>query len=85
MIIKIIFSDFSTIVLQSQNTILSKELKMADDDDQASRILERYKGSYEVMDESETIKDECRIDLRKKKQSQTKKMLKAFGGKQKGY
>jgi len=85
MVIKIIFSDFSTMVLQSQNTALSKELKTADDDDQASEILERYKGSYEVLDESDMIKDDCRIDLRKKKQSQTKKMLKAFGNRQKGY
>lgn len=85
MVIKIIFSDFSTVVLKSRNSDLSKELKSADNDNQANKILDKYKESYEVIDESDGVKDECMIDLRKKKQSQTKKMLKAFGGKHKGY
>lgn len=81
MIIKIIFSDNSTTVIECTNTTMAKALKKVQDDDEANAIIGRYHGEYTIGDESDAKKAATTVDLRKKKRSNDKQRSKAYGEK----
>jgi len=81
MIIKIIFSDNSTMVIQSANTAMTKALKKARDDDEANEIIGEYQGDYVICDESDAGKAAASVDLRRKKISNEKQRSKSYGEK----
>jgi len=81
MITKIIFSDSTVTMLDCGNAALAKELKKANDDDEVSELMGKYRGSYTICDESDIKREDTLIDLRKKKRTREKQKHEAYGQK----
>lgn len=77
---KIIFTDGTVQFLKAADTALCQQMKEAQNDTKVNSILKQFEGSFELCEETEAGEVQCTVDLRKKKLSSVKRMLKAFGG-----